>query len=282
MKKDKLLWTPDGLATSETGNWAEEKYGLLSAYIEMFSTGMVNKWGKRVYIDLYSGPGCTQIRETHKCFRGSPLIALSVKVPFDKYIFCEEDQVKLNALMQRVAKHFSHLDVSFIQGDCNTKVLDIINAVPRHSKSETVLNFCFVDPFSLNLQFNTIKTLATKYIDFLVLLALDMDGRRNLKNYILPRSKKIELFLGLSDWRKRWQYFSQTDNNFQRFLAAEFEGQMLSLGYKKHPRGNTKHISTLDKNLPLYHLAFFSRHPKGYAFWDECLKYSSNQPSFEF
>jgi len=282
MTKEKLIWSPDGWDVNASHVWAEEKYGLLSNYIEIFARAMKERWDKRVYIDLYSGPGCTLVSETGRWLKGSPLLAMSVEEPFDKYIFCEKDASKIESLRKRVQSHFSHLDVTFIEGDCNLNVDEILRAIPKHSSGQKVLSFCFVDPFSLDLQFKTMSDLASRFVDFLVLLALDMDGRRNLKNYVSPKSTKIDLFLGMSNWRARWQIFSQTDDSFQRFLATEFEEQMISLGYLKHSKGNTRHISTPDHNLPLYHLAFFSRNRLGYKFWDECLRYSSDQQSFQF
>lgn len=281
MTDTRLLWKPDGLEVNHSGPWAAEKYALLQNYIDIFSTGMLNKWSERVYIDLYSGPGCTQVRDSGEWLMGSPLLAMSVRDPFDKYIFCERDSQCLAALKARKDSSFSRLNVSFVEGDCNQRITDILRLVPPHSRSHSVLTFCFVDPFSLDLHFDTIKTLAARFVDFLVLLALDMDARRNLRNYLRPSNHKIDLFLGSNDWRSRWKLFSSTDNSFQRFLANEFERQMLLLGYKRYSKGNTKHISTRDETLPLYHLAFFSRHQRGYQFWEESLKYSSPQQSFE-
>jgi hypothetical protein len=40
-----------------------------------------------------------------------------------------------------------------------------------------------------------------------------------------------------------------------------------------------KEIRSNEKNLPLYHLAFFSKHPRGYQFWDQVLKYGTDQLS---
>jgi three-Cys-motif partner protein len=282
MKRDRLLWQADGWDVNPSHLWAEDKYSLLFNYIDMFSTAMAGRWDKRVYIDLYSGPGCTLVSETGKWLKGSPLLALSVKKPFDKYIFCEKDAKMMKALRERVTNHFSHLNVDLIEGDCSQKVPEILNAIPKPSSKQKVLSFCFVDPFSLDLKFQTIQRLASVFVDFLVLLALDMDGRRNLRNYVKPNSNKIDEFLGISGWRERWKTFSMTDDSFQRFLASEFEKQMISLGYLKYSKGNTKRISTPDHNLPLYHLAFFSRNKLGYAFWDQCLRYSSDQQVFDF
>ena len=79
----------DGLMTPEVGGWAETKYRLLALYDELFSTGMKNKWDQRVYVDLYAGGGYSRIQGTSRFLKGSPIIALTVNHPFDKYIFCE-------------------------------------------------------------------------------------------------------------------------------------------------------------------------------------------------
>src|ERR1035441_6193707 len=75
----------DGLMTPEVGGWAETKYRLLALYDELFSTGMKNKWDQRVYLDLYAGAGYSRIQGTSKFLKASPIIALTVTHPFDKY-----------------------------------------------------------------------------------------------------------------------------------------------------------------------------------------------------
>lgn len=266
----------------DAGPWTEEKYRSLFDYIEIFSTGMKEKWQKRVYIDLYSGPGCARIRTTKRILKGSPLLALSVTTPFDKYIFCELVEESLNALKGRIETRYPNVDASYVRGDCNVNVAEILTKIPMHSPQQKVLSFCFVDPFSLELQFETISSLATKFMDFLVLLALDMDANRNIENYVRTSNKKIDLFLGISDWRERWsKYKIDLSDSFQRFLAEEFEKQMLSLGYEKSAKGNTIQVRTQDQNLPLYHLAFFSRHQRGYDFWNKARKSSLNPSLFD-
>jgi three-Cys-motif partner protein len=282
MKSDILGFEDDGLAMLDAGPWTEEKYRSLFDYIEIFATGMKEKWQKRVYIDLYSGPGCARIRSAKRILKGSPLLALSVSNPFDKFIFCELSDQSLSALQKRVEARYPNVDVSYVPGDCNRNVAEILSAIPMHSGQQKVLSFCFVDPFSLELQFETIKLLATKFMDFLVLLALDMDANRNVENYLRTSNKKIDMFLGVSDWRERWStYKVNVSDSFQRFLAEDFEKQMLSLGYAKSTKGNTIQIRTQDQNLPLYHLAFFSRHQRGYDFWNKARRSSLNPSLFD-
>ena len=81
----------DGLICPEVGAWAEAKYRLIQLYDSLFSTGMKYKWDTRIYIDLYAGAGYARVRNTERILVASPLLALTVKDPFDKYIFCEEN-----------------------------------------------------------------------------------------------------------------------------------------------------------------------------------------------
>ncbi|MGB8031172.1 MAG: hypothetical protein WCF30_16095 [Terracidiphilus sp.] len=41
-----------------------------------------------------------------------------------------------------------------------------------------------------------------------------------------------------------------------------------------------KLVRSDEKNLPLYYLALFSRNQTAYQFWDEVLKYGTDQQSF--
>ena len=83
---------------------------------------MKDKWEKRVYIELYAGAGYSRIRDTERIIAGSPIQALALKVPFDKYIFCEQDSEKLEALRVRVKRHAPSADVAFIPGGCDGSV----------------------------------------------------------------------------------------------------------------------------------------------------------------
>ena len=169
----------DGLETPEVGPWAEEKYRIVGLYDRLFSTGMKKKWDCRVYIDLYSASGHARIKGTQKIIAGSPLIALGVPKSFDKYILCEKKPKLMKALQQRVSKKFPAADVSYVRGDCNEKVQDILAQIPPHSKGKTVLSFCFIDPFNIGIEFETIRILAGKIMDFLIVLAVGMDATKD-------------------------------------------------------------------------------------------------------
>ena len=194
----------DGLYHEEVGSRVEDKHRLVALYDALFSTGMKYKWDARVYIDLYSGPGLARVRETRRFLWGSPLLALMVRDPFDKYVFCESNPESMDALQKRVRALFPGADVSFVAGDCDELVEQVCSFIPKSSKLYRVLSFCFADPYDLSIRFSTVKRIASHYVDFLFLLALHMDANRNVANYTDPQNPKIDEFLGLSDWRDRW------------------------------------------------------------------------------
>jgi three-Cys-motif partner protein len=266
----------DGLPCSDVGAWAEDKHTLVGLYDRLFSTGMKNKWSTRVYIDLYAGPGFVRVRGTYRMMVGSPLLALGVVDPFDKYIFCESDPSLLKTLEKRVRRLFPGTNAHFVCGDCNENIEKIRAKIPSPSKDHTVLSFCFVDPYDISLRFSTVRRLSSYYMDFLFLLALQMDANRNLEHYLNPDNSKIGEFLDLPDWRERWRVAGGRGTRFPRFLAEEYAGQMEKLSYLPMPWHKMKQVRS-EKNLPLYRLALFSRHQVAYKLWDEVLRYSSNQ-----
>lgn len=275
---ESLAGLDDGLLTPEVGAWAEHKYSLIRLYNDLFSTGMKQKWDRRIYIDLFAGPGKARIKKTNRIVLASPLISLAVQDKYDRYIFCDEDERNLETLRQRVNTEFPGIDVVFVLGDCNAKVAEICDAIPKPSSMQRVLSFCFVDPFSLGIAFATIRLLSEYLMDFLILLALAMDANRNEAKYAEEHNDRINRFLGITEWRGRWEAASKKDPSFRRFLAREYASQMVGLGYLGGSVDNSIEIRSDEKNLPLYNLAFFSRHRRGYDFWRQVQKYSL-QPS---
>jgi len=267
----------DGLMTPEVGGWAETKYRLLALYDELFSTGMKNKWDQRVYLDLYAGAGYSRIGGTSNFLKASPVIALTVTHPFDKYIFCEGREDLLDALKARVKRIGPQASVAYILGDCDAQIEDIYKQIPKGSSTNRVLSLCLVDPFDFGLKFETLRRLSTVFMDFVVLLAIGMDANRNYEHYVEGASTKIDEALGNMEWRERWKAVGVRRSDFRSFLAGEFCTSMESLGYLKKPLDRMKLVRSVEKNLPLYYLALFSRSERAFDFWDDVLKYSTDQ-----
>lgn len=267
----------DGLITPEVGAWAEQKYRLVWNYATMFASSMKNKWDARVYIDLFAGAGRSKIENSMQIVPASPLLALTIPHPYDKYILCDNEDDKRAALTTRVKRDHPKADAAFVE-DANTHVETIINEIPKHSSTYRVLSFCFADPYRLkNLKFGTIRRLSEKYVDFLVLLPTGMDAHRNLVYYIEPTNTVIEDFTGSRNWRAEWKTAESKKQDFGLFVADLFGRQMKSLQYIYNGLFDMIPVRSTDKNLLLYHLAFFSRHKRGCEFWKEAKKYSDDQ-----
>ena len=217
---------------------------------------MKTKWDQRVYIDLYAGAGYSRVQGTSKFLKGSPIIALTVTNPFDKYIFCEESKDLLSALKTRVRRIAPQADVAYVRGRCDTEIDKICEEIPQASPSNKVLSLCVVDPFDFGLKFKTLRTLSSVFIDFVVLLAVGMDATRNYDHYVDGNSTKIDEALGNMRWRERWRAAGGRRKDFRRFLASEFSLSMESLEYIKQPLDRMKLVRSVEKKLPLYYLRY--------------------------
>jgi len=267
----------DGLPTNEIGPWAEQKYQYVGMYAQLFSTGMKNKWPHRIYLDLFSGPGYSRVRETNRVVLGSPMIALTLPDRFDSYVFADENAKSLDALRTRVSRLGLSVTPTYIPGDANDKVGRVIDIVSK-TPTQNTLSFCFLDPYKLNIHFDTVRRIADgRAVDFLILLALYVDARRNIQFYAAKDNRTIDMFLGDNQWRPRWRAAELAGDTIVEFLAKEYSTRMKEIGYLPMSIEHMVKIRTQNKNLPLYFLAFFSRHKTGLKFWDEVRKYAPDQ-----
>lgn len=88
---------------------------------------------------------------------------------------------------------------------------------------------------------------------------------------------KVDEFLGSRTWRARWANAQLQAIEFPKFLAEEFATSMESLGYLRTPIHRMKRVRSDEKNLPLYYVALFSKNKTAHKFWDEVLKYGTDQ-----
>lgn len=275
--------TDDGLTTPEVGRWALDKYKLVSMYSETFVNATKRSWQCRVYLDLFAGAGRAKVKGTNQIVLSSAMLAATQPNPFDRYVFCDLDSDCLKALEARVTKQAPTLTTKYLNGDSNKIISSILEEIPRGSKQFRVLTFCFVDPFSLsNFQFESIRQIAERYVDFLVLIPTQMDARRNIDTYLQADNKVLANFFGDETWRDKWREASSKGKSLDVFLVDLFGDQMQALQYIYRGAQDTELIRNYEKNAPLYRLAFFSRSKLGEKLWKEIKKYSSSQLSMGF
>ena len=273
-----IYLSDDGLTIPTIGRWGERKYLLVSNYSQIFANSMKRKWDCRVYVDLFAGAGRSQIEGTSRIVLASPLLALEINDKFDLYIFCEKDEMKMDALRKRVQRDYSDMKVEYVLGDSNQHVNEILLKIPRGHKGFRVLTFCFADPYNLkSLRFSTVQVLSERLVDFLILIPAGMDATRNLAApYLNPENMTIDEFVGTSEWRHQWRRISPVQS-FDAFLTDYYGKRMEQLGYNYAGIESTQLIRSTEKNLPLYRLALFSRDKLGERFWRETRKYSDPQ-----
>jgi three-Cys-motif partner protein len=276
MKNETLVGDEDSLVMNEdVGSWTAEKYRQLQLYAHLFTKGMKGKWTSLTYFEMYAGSGQSRAEGTGEILLGSPLIALSLDVQFDHYVFCEKNQAKLAALRVRVNKRFPDANVTFIHCDCDDPSFQIGDAIPTRT-----LTLCFVDPYSIDIHFNTIRSLAhNRSIDFLCLLASRMDAGRNPHNYTKEECKKIDLLLDSETWRDDWERYKgglAREPNLGDFICKQFSQKMEGLGYMPTELHEMRSIKT-DGGVLIYHLALFSKHSKAKHFWQQASTYSQPQ-----
>ncbi len=266
------LFEDDKLHTPEVGAWAITKYKKIEYYASVFARSMKNRWDYRVYIDLFAGAGKNRVKGSDEIIPGSPLIALSIKDPFDHYIFYEEDLNNLDALQKRVEEFFPEHKSVFILGDVNDNISNIHNELPPFSKEFKGLTLCFIDPFKMGaLNFNTIKQITNAlYVDILVLIPSYMDINRNEQHYTRDDDPSLDNYLGTREWRALWPSSNRPGISFGEFIAEEFCKQMKNLGFI-YENPEDMEIVRMDtgNRQPLYHLAFFSKNRLGLKFWRE-------------
>ncbi len=279
-RKDENSLDSDGLIAPWIGSWSATKYALITYYAKIVSGGMKNLWQHLAYVDLYAGSGRAKIRVTGECVDTSALLALKTDPPFGSYIFCDLNPKKLEALKTRAANRFPNANAIFIQGDARTSCNEILQAIPQHKPGFKVLCFCVIDPFNTsNFSFEIIEQLGTKRMDFMVLIPSGMDIGRNIAYYSDEDNVTLDRFLGDTDWRQKWDTFQKLGRKNADFVVEQFCNRMVQLGYQDS-RQFLKPVHVTGTQKLLYHLAFFTKHPRGLDFWKKAMKGTNPQISF--
>lgn len=251
--------TDDGMYMSEVGRWSKRKYHFLANYLDMFSTGMKNKWPQRHYVDLFSGAGLARVREQDEILVGSPLIAARVKDPFTKLHLCEADTKKFEALQARLGREPLTTPPQLVHGDANQCIDEIIADIPQKG----ALTLVFADPYGLHFDFETVRKLAARKCDLIVLLADNMDALRNWSAYYQHNpNSNLDRFMGEPGWRDVLKE-SASDKQAQN-LRDRYCDRLRSAGFEHF--GWERVVN--DRKRDIYTLLFASGSPVGLRFWE--------------
>ena len=262
----------DGLYTPPIKEHSLRKIRAHNYYVRLFTTAMKNKWPQRVYLGLYSGSGRARVSGTNEIVPTTAISALQVPDPFTKYIFVDNNPDCIAALEARIGALGGDYDVSLINKNVSEAVPAIIEEMPLFSKGRGLLSFCFVDPFSAELDFSILKQLGGRYrMDFLVLLMLGRDVRTNFRRYLEDENDtRIAKLIDDANWRDEWTARGYRANNVVRFMLEKFDEAMKGVGYRPARPDDAHPIRLLEKNknILLYYLVLYSKHPLAQTFWN--------------
>jgi three-Cys-motif partner protein len=251
-----LIVASDGKLAIEVGPWAKDKLHYISGYCDIFNMGMKDKWAIRTYIDLFAGPGACVIEKTREEIPGSPIIALSCKMPFTHYFFNDINPELIKSLESRTVSYgFAKLE--YFRKDCNSVVDDLLQKLSSDS-----LDFCFIDPFNWEINFDSIRKLTqNRKMDLAITFHIG-----NIKRTAANPPKELNDFFLDPNWQQEYEDARARGKSTGRVLLDAFERGLTSIGYKEI------RDYVLEKNtrgVPLYYLIFASKHPRGADFWDK-------------
>jgi len=268
-----LLPVEDGLPMRKAGPWAREKLDYLARYIAVFGVSMRGKWPVRNYVDLLAGPGKNRVQGSGQVLLGSPLLALMARYPFTGYYFVELKRANADALRQRCEAWRGPANVCIQVGDCNKAVDQVVAELARQGNRS--LNLAFLDPEGLELEWETVRKLASvRRMDLIINYPQNGVARSVRKAFLSNGETTLDRFFGDAGWRAIYDEWRRTRRfSLQRRLIDLYRDRLGALGYVEvqgsDELGDEPLVRNARRNAPLYRLLFASKHPLGSTFWHE-------------
>lgn len=281
------------------GAWAVKKLDALENYLSAYTRVLKNQaWCETIYVDAFAGAGSSRLRQAQqtkdnlldqKAFElldvetiaaveeyvhGSPLRALSIPFPFDKYFFFDSDPVRALMLEELKQKHVS-LKIDVRVGDANALIAKLIPEIKRYNRV-----FAFLDPYGPQLDWKTVSALAhTEVVEVLINLPIHMAINRMLPNSgDVPENwvGEISRVFGSDEWRGA-AYISSKTLMGERLIKAENASEQLLQLYHRNLGKMFKYVSVprLVRNTrmaPLYYLIWAGQNVKGFEIADYILR----------
>jgi len=225
------------------GPWTQIKLDAIALYLQRFTAALIPKGFDLWYVDAFAGTGDRRviktvggdlidgtphqtIAETHQ---GSALQALSISPAFQHFIFIEQDKTRCAALKKYTSQHVGK-DIRIIEADGNTTLCELVRGQPwiRKNKSKT-RGVVFLDPYSLQVEWETLRALAsTQCLDVWYLFPLEAINRV-LARQIAKTDQNAKLLdtLLTSAWR---ELYTIPQNIQPDLLSTESNSEQIRQG----------------------------------------------------
>jgi three-Cys-motif partner protein len=203
----------DGLWIENVGPWAKEKLKILTDYVQITSSTRT-KYRHCAFLDVFSGPGKSRIRDTSELIDGSPVAAYKQaqqNSPFSQIYISDADEQLLQSATSRLRTLGA--PVSPAEGPAS-KALPII----VRNLSPSGLHLALLDPHNLGaLSFDLFECLAKlQRIDVIVHVSVG-DLQRNIDRYTSAEQEQFDRFA------PGWRDHVRTDVNQASLRAAILE-----------------------------------------------------------
>ncbi|MBN1286868.1 MAG: three-Cys-motif partner protein TcmP [Anaerolineae bacterium] len=257
------------------GPWSEEKLEMLRDYLEAY-TRVMKGWKSEIsrvnyhYVDAFAGAGSSRARDDEERYiAGSPRVALEFF--FNSYTFIEMDSSRVQRL-QELRSEFPERDIRIYQGDCNDILKNRITPCIRYENYSR--GVVFLDPFTLNLEWDTVEAVAqTKALEIFLnfpTMALNRTALPNDPSRLTRETiKRMDRFWGTSEWYG--QIYEEAVDLFgdkHVYKPISTTARRLSHLYKSRLEEVfsrvTDPITMLNsKGIPIYCLIFAGHNPTG-------------------
>ncbi len=269
------------------GRWTEEKLDRVSAYLKAYLNVLKNQEFTRFYIDAFAGTPYYEPGEARKAAdyadnlpgmqepesvglrRGSVKRALDIEPGFDRHIFIEKN-ARFAEELSMLRDQFQQKDISIRRGDCNAEIERLCEDDWKQKRYRGVL---FLDPYGMQVEWRTIKTIAqTEAIDMWLLLPLGAVNRLLPRSYAPPEpwAKRLTTFFGTDEWRNAFYMedeqtdLFESDPSFKKRttvtgISRYFVERLQTIfgnGLAKEPL-----VLTNTRGIPLYLLCFACSNP---------------------
>jgi three-Cys-motif partner protein len=213
------------------GDWTQDKLARIKSYLSAYTTALKYQPFKLIYVDAFAGTGYRNLKiddSNHPLFfeqtgedavqfhAGSARIALETTPRFDEYFFIETDPNKC-AELEKLKLDFPDKaeDINILKMDANVVIQQACKASWKKSNIRGIL---FLDPFGMNVSWETIEAIAkTEAIDMWYLFPLGVGVNRLLKKdgkISLGWKKKLDDIFGSSDWENIFYKTESIQNLF--------------------------------------------------------------------
>jgi len=280
-KRNFLSAEDDGLLCRKSHGYTLDKLKALEEYLIRASKAMKSKpWRERYYIDLQAGPGKNSI--AGQVYLGSPLIALTAKVPFTRYRFNELGKNgEFEALNQRVEASSLYDRVKLYQQDLNSVVHEICDEIEQRDRDFVkgawpCLNVAFLDPEGLELHWATVERLA-KMQRMDLIINFSTQGLNRLYGRIGEQGVLdiFDRFFGTDEWRNLEGLKSNEASIRRRAWINFYRKRLEPLGYyiQENPLwSGAEMVVKNSKNVQVYSMIFACKHELGDKFWKQSIK----------